>query len=369
MRKFVSITSMLFVVICSGLSIEKNIYLVVHPSFNGAPRQYFDFSNHRPEFTNLRVAFKQLAIVCKQLGYEFIVTSIASNFTDAYCIIDLDGTLGRCASKNKFNAIDRQKLILFATEPPAVFPALYDPDFLLQYSKMFTFNDTLVDNKNVFKFFTNVLPLNYPLFQVPFAQKKLTILVAGMKRFGRNIASQNYGERFAIANFFCKKPLNDFALYGGLGKYHWLSGYGGHYYGPIPFSLARPIVDLPQGLIDKLLVLKNYKFVFAFENTVGIDGYISEKIGDAFLAGCVPIYRGPHNIVDYIPKNCFIDMRDFKNYEELYQFIKAMPENEYCRYIKNIKLFLNGNSASRFSVNHFVKTICNVIFSEKNISY
>ena len=40
---------------------------------------------------------------------------------------------------------------------------------------------------------------------------------------------------------------------------------------------------------------------------------------DAFVAGNIPIYWGADDIEDYIPKNCFIDRRNFSNHEKLYK--------------------------------------------------
>ena len=38
-------------------------------------------------------------------------------------------------------------------------------------------------------------------------------------------------------------------------------------------------------------MFRDYKFCFAFENS-DVDGYVSEKIANAMLADCVPIYAG-----------------------------------------------------------------------------
>ena len=40
-------------------------------------------------------------------------------------------------------------------------------------------------------------------------------------------------------------------------------------------------------------------------------GYMTEKIWDSFKAKTVPVYWGASNIEEYVPKNCFIDYRDF----------------------------------------------------------
>ncbi len=77
-------------------------------------------------------------------------------------------------------------------------------------------------------------------------------------------------------------------------------------------------------------------------------GYITEKIWDSFKAKTVPIYWGASNIEDYVPKNCYIDYRDFLDFEKLYTFLSNMTEIEYNTYIGNIESFLETKEAKRW---------------------
>lgn len=55
------------------------------------------------------------------------------------------------------------------------------------------------------------------------------------------------------------------------------------------------------GRLNKTQVFSIAKFCVAMENSNSID-YVSEKIWQAFLAGCVPIYQGAPNIIeDFLP--------------------------------------------------------------------
>ncbi len=103
--------------------------------------------------------------------------------------------------------------------------------------------------------------------------------------------------------------------------------------------------------------MKNYRFSICFENVSHIPGYISEKIFACFAAGTVPVYLGPPNIEEYIPAECFIDYRKFKDNEQLYLFLKNMSEDAYQSYLENIRLFLNSEKAYLFSVENFTKTL------------
>lgn len=88
-------------------------------------------------------------------------------------------------------------------------------------------------------------------------------------------------------------------------------------------------------------VLKNYKFSICFENSKNYPGYITEKIFDCFAAGTIPIYYGAPNVKDYIPETCFIDFRDFSDYDDLNRYLQNMSEHEYQGYLDAVKEFLH----------------------------
>jgi len=72
---------------------------------------------------------------------------------------------------------------------------------------------------------------------------------------------------------------------------------------------------------DKVATLQDYRFSICFENCV-FPGYITEKVFDCFFAGSIPVYYGAPDIAQFIPKETFIDFRDFKSYNDLYEFFK-----------------------------------------------
>ncbi|GBF98947.1 hypothetical protein Rsub_12593 [Raphidocelis subcapitata] len=51
---------------------------------------------------------------------------------------------------------------------------------------------------------------------------------------------------------------------------------------------------------DKRRLFRMHKFCFAMENSVAMD-YVSEKLWDALLAGCVPVYLGAPNVRAFLP--------------------------------------------------------------------
>lgn len=81
-------------------------------------------------------------------------------------------------------------------------------------------------------------------------------------------------------------------------------------------------------------LIKEYgkcKFVIAMENSIG-DGYVTEKIVNAFYAGAIPIYWGSSNINDLFNKNAFINVSNFNNLDECIEYIFNLSDND----IKNM---------------------------------
>ena len=215
----------------------------------------------------------------------------------------------------------------------------YDKKLTKVFGKIFVMFDDLVDGKNYFKF-------HYPqprmqmIEPVPsFHQKKLCTMIVSNKFF--NGPEELYRERLQIIRFFIKtKKYRDFDLYGkGWPNYPF-------YKGEIP---------------EKWDVLKNYRFCFCYENTKNQFGYITEKIFDCFVSGCVPIYWGASNIEEYVPKTCFIDRRNFKSTNEVYEFIENMKEEDYNHYLIEIQKFLSSSKAHPFSVDYFVQNVIDEI--------
>jgi hypothetical protein len=152
-----------------------------------------------------------------------------------------------------------------------------------------------------------------------------------------------YRDRLEAIRYFAKN--DDFDLYGrGWDK-------------PVRYSFERydkAIQKTWQGEVaDKQLVLQKYKFAICFENCI-FSGWITEKIIDCLFAGCIPVYWGDPNIEKYIPKGCFIDFRDFKNFSDLEKYMRGITEEEYNRYIKNINEFIASPLYYEFSQQKYV---------------
>lgn len=240
----------------------------------------------------------------------------------------------------------KEKLVLFLFEPLLLPFSYFDP-----CSRIYTWNDDLVDGVKFFKLYYPYLsPMisNIPSFEA----KKLCVMISGSDNAYPERKNELYSERMKWVDFFEAKPAGEFDIYGR----YWVKRYYRDFRGSIPGHYSGN---------EKLGVLKNYRFAVCFENTKDLRGYITEKIFDCFAAGCVPIYWGASNVKNYIPKGCFIDFRDFRDREEVYQYIKSMPKHVYEKYIENIRAFLNSEEGLLFSPEHFEEIFYEAVTQEK----
>lgn len=115
-------------------------------------------------------------------------------------------------------------------------------------------------------------------------------------------------------------------------------------------SGGRAFNNIGGPIKNKLTFQVNYKFSLAFENTSS-DGYVTEKILDAFLARSIPIYWGSKSVqLDFNTKS-FINVHDFANFSEAISYIKYVDQNDE-KYLEILsQSILNGNFYNNLSVN------------------
>lgn len=238
------------------------------------------------------------------------------------------------------------KFILTANEPWIICP-MHTPKILgeIPVDIVLTWNDNAVkEYKHIRKcnigepiIHTDAIPT------VEFDKKKLCCLIVSNKK--SNKVNELYSERLAAVHFFADKNAQ-FDLY-GVG---WESSHD-------PF-----VKKVYKGTVSsKKETMKHYKFAVCYENVKNEKGLITEKIFDCFAAGCVPIYYGSNNVTDYIPKECFIDFRDFTNYEELYKFIRDMGETRYNSYLAAVKQFLKTDEYKEFTSEAYVRNVLQAV--------
>jgi len=78
---------------------------------------------------------------------------------------------------------------------------------------------------------------------------------------------------------------------------------------------------------DKLEFLSHYKFSICFENSK-TQGYISEKLVDAFEAGTIPIYFGDDTVLELLNNKSYIHVKDESEFDEKIELIKKIDNND-----------------------------------------
>lgn len=245
--------------------------------------------------------------------------------------------------ENLFECIPKNKRLLIHYESNVVNPKQYqDSSYDQKFDLIMTYNDDLVDNIKYFKFFyPEFLPLisDRPSFQ----DKKFSSIIFANKSFTGE-GNQALLRR-AIVRFYEKfhPQLLDFY---GMG---WPKNISYCYRGEIS-------EDPNQQWMGKIQVMKNYKFAFCIENSNHLKGYITEKLLNAFTAGVIPVYAGPLNSSDFIPKECFINIHDFQSLTKLNEYLMSIDEKRYNEYVEAIERFLNSDQGYKFTPQYFAKS-------------
>jgi len=239
-----------------------------------------------------------------------------------------------------------RKNILFSNETPMVIPYNHMKIFHFFFDKVFTWDDDLVDNR---KYFKVNLPKNNPQMSKSikrFKDKKFLILINSNKsallpfKIISPLGKELYSERIKAIDFFEKKIPDRFFLYGRgwnkAKKYNLKEAIFGYK----KYSTYKGEVETN----GKINLLSNFKYCICFENITNVKSYITEKLFDCFKAGCVPIYWGASNITNYIPKDCFIDFREFRNYDNLLKYLDSIDENKYNSFTNNIRSLMSNKN-------------------------
>ena len=252
-------------------------------------------------------------------------------------------------------------LLLFESE--VIRPDNWSIENHKHFKKIFTWNDELVDNKKYFKInFAHKIPtdLNFDMSK----KTKHCAMIVGNKFKSHPL--ELYSERIKTIRWFEQNHPDDFDLYGmGWDKYHFKGVLSLlNRFGLLTKLLKSNYPSYKGSVKSKKETYEKYKFAICYENARDILGYITEKIFDCFFAGCVPVYWGALNVTEHIPADTFIDMRDFKSHEGLYDYIKKMQDDEYVGYLDAIKYFIESDRVYPFSAECFAETIVKEILDD-----
>jgi hypothetical protein len=196
------------------------------------------------------------------------------------------------------------RTVLTLWEAPGRWPENYDPALLDMFDVVLTWNDDIVNGKHIRKMCWPQPGGTTARFGTPFADRRLLCAISGNKSCDH--PDELYTRRIKDYLYFAE--TGDFDLFG--------TGFDGFpaYKGPVA---------------SKSDVFENYRFALVYENLRSPRGYVTEKPFDCLRGGCVPVYLGCENYMDYIDRGCMVHRKDFVSLDSLYRFLRTMSPKEW----------------------------------------
>ena len=255
------------------------------------------------------------------------------------------------------------KKYLIVREPPIIIPKNHNLKYLKKFDKVFTYNDKLIDNKKIIKFINGSYDFSRIKIAKPKSQSGYVLICRNKKSFK---SGECYSLRNRVITFFESKHIK-FHLYG----FGWdLRAFNNKiievFFNRLPINRpkSRFIKNYKGTINNKREKSSEYLFQFAIENSNNTEGYISEKIFDAFFSNNIPIYCGAPNIKNFIPEDCYINMGDFSSTKELIMYTSSLTKLEIEKYKNSRDDFLFSSRANLFSVDLNSKIIINKILND-----
>lgn len=232
--------------------------------------------------------------------------SLDADEADIYLAIDHtekdEKLLRKRRELNKFS-------ILYRSEPFCVLPVAYKPKTIALYSSVISFGKSEVMSAGIHwpQYFpseeqmgwkvhdrlpraalVNANKLNLNASELYSLRRESIKKIEGIDLFGENWNS-NFKDRIKVlAIEVMKDPIRNLIAASGHCR-HWFANW--------------PESNSPA---DKISIMQRYKFALVIENELS---YMSEKLFDAFFAGCIPIYVGP-DVKDYkVPSELVIQCK------------------------------------------------------------
>lgn len=250
---------------------------------------------------------------------------------------------------------------LVALENPFINPLNADTAYFANFRRVFSWDRRFLDVPNVQEIAYGihfVVPL-WPGFE---ERDIFSCLINANKRFKNPLPNDLYVERVQVIRWHEKHAPEDFHLYGlGWNKPRHEVGLAGKLRRRVQRLATqafgyRPFPSWQGELPDKSAVLLRSKFSYCYENVHSLSGYVTEKIFDSMMNGCVPVYWGADDVTRHVPKETFIDRRQFRDTAEVHAHLRAMSRHEFTDRQAAIRSFLDGG-AQRFSSRRFAESI------------
>jgi hypothetical protein len=238
-------------------------------------------------------------------------------------------------------------LYLFLFESPAIRPDNWNRANHAPFKKVFTWHPVWADGRKYIRMhMAHKLPPFAPY--APSQADKFCCLIASQKYSWA--PEQLYTERLRAIRWFEKNHPDEFDLYGQRWDRFFFKKRLSLFnpvlallYRKCPWLPRRPFFPSARGSVaSKRDVMRQYKFSICYENA-SYPGWLTEKMLDAMFAGSVPVYLGDPEVAKLVPREAFIDKRDFPDYDALYRHLKGMSQADYEGHRRAIHSFVHGD--------------------------
>lgn len=248
-----------------------------------------------------------------------------------------------------------------------------DVALLARYRQVYTWNETFIDGRHIQRL---EIPNDLTARSVPsFDQRDLfCVMIAKNKEMRRPSDVSLYQERLRLVRGFEQHAPDRFSLYGKA----WdippvVPGLGGRFVKLLQQwrherSGTRPFPSWRGTIGSKDDVLQRAKFSLCYENLRGGPGYITEKLFDCMVNGCLPVYVGASDIAARVPAECYLDGARFGDSADLIAHLEGIGEAEFSSRQRSMQAFLRSAAGLRYGQDNFCRTLVAGILRDLGIA-
>jgi hypothetical protein len=117
----------------------------------------------------------------------------------------------------------------------------------------------------------------------------------------------------------------------------------------------------PYSSVD---IMRHFTFAIIVENT-DAEGYASEKLYDALIAGCIPLYYG--SAPDFVPRNLYVDLKKFEDGAAVQAYLDTLDDEVIDAWKKRITS-MRIDVLRHVSVQAFADTVAQTLRSVPSLA-
>ena len=227
------------------------------------------------------------------------------------------------------------------------------------YDAIFTYLSPLVDGQRYFFLSPRAYYRHRITAGLPFEQRRIACLV-GTNRVGANrrlrfrtgLFAMKKGWKFSVKDWIdyvlCPGQLVSFRAQVGKACAMYESG------GFDIFGEGWDLLPETRGVClgipteSTLSYVGKYRYYFAFENHTSDYSLISERVWDALWGDSVPVYLGHTRLDQFIPRECYVDARHFKEPKEMLDWLCRTSESGWAQYHQAGREFIHSSAVKKF---------------------